>query len=399
MRLLSRRDRVVWVIAFIAVAALLVAMKFKSHDPDSALYADLSAKLSTQPLNRWTSPEWWGLWPDAHLSGYFIENPAGLFWVPAALGRLGLPPVQGAYVFGIGAGLLALLLAGQLAGRLTSAEEGRALLVLLQIMPLAFVFRIRDNHEYPMLVCLLATLLGLLGVKRSWWWVALVACGFAGGLVIKGAFVALILAAAGLWILVNPGGGSRARPVVAWLVAGAAMFVAAAAYDISYIRITGDSFWLAYWNRQLAPVTVSTPIAQAGTFFRHVAFYLTRLLYQPAPWSLALLWLAWTRGAGPTDRPAVDRSPARRGLVFVLGFTAFAALLLSGVSRFAERYAFSATYLLGAAGAVVAYQSWGWVRQTIRRLDAAIPALPAVTWATLIVLRLALGPWLPKIGG
>ena len=45
-------------------------------------------------------------------------------------------------------------------------------------MPLAFIFRIRDNHEYPMLVCLLAALAGLDGVSRSWAWIVLVIAAF-----------------------------------------------------------------------------------------------------------------------------------------------------------------------------------------------------------------------------
>ena len=78
------------------------------------------------------------------------------------------PAVQAAYVVGIGAGLACLLLhrrtgrAGQL------ARDGRLALVLLQLMPVAFIFRIRANHEYPMLLCLLVLLLGYDGVRRSW---------------------------------------------------------------------------------------------------------------------------------------------------------------------------------------------------------------------------------------
>jgi 4-amino-4-deoxy-L-arabinose transferase-like glycosyltransferase len=44
--------------------------------------------------------------------------------------------------------------------------------VLLQLMPVAFIFRIRANHEYPILVCLLLSLLGLawIGEKRPGGW-------------------------------------------------------------------------------------------------------------------------------------------------------------------------------------------------------------------------------------
>ena len=98
------------------------------------------------------------------------------------------------------------------------------------------------------------------------------------------------------------------------------------------------------------------------------------------------------RGGG--SAPATNR----RGLLFALGFTLLAVGLLSPASRFAERYAFSATYLMGAAGAVVAVHIWPWLRRRYSALDARVPAFPAVVWAALILLRLALGPFLPRIG-
>ena len=71
-------------------------------------------------------------------------------------------------------------------------------------MPVAFIFRIRANHEYPMLVALLVTLVGLDGARRSWWWIAGIAFGLTVGLLVKGVFVVLVVLAAGLWMLINP---------------------------------------------------------------------------------------------------------------------------------------------------------------------------------------------------
>jgi hypothetical protein len=95
--------------------------------------------------------------------------------------------------------------------------------------------------------------------------------------------------------------------------------------------------------------------------------------------------------------PAADRG--RRGWQFVLLFTAASIVLLSLASRFAERYEFSATFLIGAAGAAIAFERWPIVNRWVTQLDARIPALPAVTWIVLVTLRLVLGPWLPRIGG
>jgi 4-amino-4-deoxy-L-arabinose transferase-like glycosyltransferase len=392
--LLSIRERRVWTFLFVGVAALLVITRFTSSDPDSALYASISAKLSEQPVAEWIAPQWWGLWPQAHQTGYFREHPSGLFWIPALLGRLGVPPEQGAYIFGVGCGLAALLLASRLVGRLASAADGRATLVLLQLMPVAFVFRLRDNHEYPMLVCLLLGLVGLDGVNKSWWWTIAVAVAFGGGLVVKGVFVIFVLMAAGLWVLIHPSAGaSRAREITACALGIVAMATVAFIYDAAYLKVTGEAFWIAYWHRQLGPVASAVSSSEAWVFIRHVGFYLVRLLFHPAPWSLALAWFALTR---PDTGPSAIRE--RRGLTFAVIFAALSVLLLSVASRFAERYAFSATYMIGAAGVVVSRRMWpAWARW-LATVDAAIPALPAVVWFVLMILRLALGPYLPRIG-
>ena len=397
--LLSARERVAWLAAFLFIAGVLVVTRFTSIDSDSALYASISAKLSEQPIGRWIAPEWWGLWSNTGLSGYFRECPAGLFLIPAALGRLGLPAMQASYIFGVASGLAALLLTSLVAARLTSREDGRAVLVLLQLMPVAFIFRIRDNHEYPMLVCLLVSIIGLEGVSRSWRWLPLVALGFAGGLLVKGAFVVFVLMAAALWILLNPTSGSRGRQLTASAVALAVMALVALAYDAWYRRATGGPFWAAYWTRQISPLQWDSPVGQAAMYARHIGFYILRLLFHPAPWSLVLLWEGWTRRAVAPGPSRWRNAAERRGLLFALAFAVLSVLLLSVPSRFAERYAFSATFLIGAAGVVVAGRSSPRLRALVMRADRSVPALPVLLWLALMALRLTLGPWLPRIGG
>ena len=91
--------------------------------------------------------------------------------------------------------------------------------------------------------------------------------------------------------------------------------------------------------------------------------------------------------------------PARRGLAFALSFAFVSILVLSGISRFAERYAFSANAAVAAAGAVTALHIVPGLREKIQRLDGAVPALPALVWLALMLLRLTVGPLLPRISG
>ena len=188
-RLLSPREGGFWAVAFVLVAALIVLTQFSSTDPDSQLYASISGRLSEEPVSHWIAPEWWDFWPETHMTGLFREHPAGVFLVPVALSRLGIPGEQAAYIAGVGAGLASLLLIAVLIGRLASVADGRASLILLQLMPVAFLFRVRANHEYPMLVALLVTLVSVEGARRSWWWIAGIAFGLTLGLLVKGVFV------------------------------------------------------------------------------------------------------------------------------------------------------------------------------------------------------------------
>jgi hypothetical protein len=107
----------------VLIAGLIAATKFVSVDPDSVRYAIISSKLSALPVARWVAPEWWGITTEDGPSGYFQEHPAGLFLIPAALGRLGVPADQAPYIFGVGTGLAALLLTGSLLARVTSRNE------------------------------------------------------------------------------------------------------------------------------------------------------------------------------------------------------------------------------------------------------------------------------------
>jgi 4-amino-4-deoxy-L-arabinose transferase-like glycosyltransferase len=287
---------------------------------------------------------------------------------------------------------MALLLMARLIALVATRDDGRAALVLLQFMPVAFIFRVRDNHEYPMLACLMLVLLGLEGLTTSWRGLWLVVVGFSSGLLIKGVFVVVVLLGAALWILVNPARGSRGRGIIAVGIALVTMGAVAVAYDAWYLRETGQRFWSAYWQRQLAPMSMTSPVNRGLDFLSHLGFYGVRLLFHPAPWSLVLLW-AGRRVPTVSDDPARER----RAFRFALLFTATSLIGLSLAGRFAERYIFSTTYVFGGAGAVAAYRVSPTVRTWLAHAERRIPALPAITWTALVVLRLAAGHFLPRI--
>jgi 4-amino-4-deoxy-L-arabinose transferase-like glycosyltransferase len=388
---LTPRDRLAYSAGFIVAAILIYATHFTSHDGDSALYAAIGDHTSAESLRQWVAPKWWALWPGSAMDELFIEHPAGLFWLPAALGRLGLPAAPSAYVVGVGASLLTLVGLSTLVERIDGPVAARATLTLLPLMPVAFIFRVRANHEYPMLLCLVVALVALEGIRESWSWLVGVTAAFAGALVIKGVFALLVVGGGGLWLVANPT-GSRRGAWRAWVGFGlglAAILLAALVYDAWYAAVTGQGFWRAYWARQVGPMTFASPLEQAGLIARHAGFYAVHVLWHSAPWGVVLVWVGgrrlW-RARGPRLTTA-----ERRAAIFVATFVLASFVALSVPSRVAERYMFSATFLLGAAGITAAVRTWPRFRGWFERVDAAVPSLPAIVWTALVAGRLAMG--------
>ena len=243
--LVTRREALIWTIGFLVVATLLVLTGFTSADPDSGLYAGLSARIANEPFARWIAPEWWGLWPRLGFTGFYRDHPVGGFMLPALIGQLGVPGEQAAYIVGVGTGLVVLILVARVVQTLASRDAARAVLLLLQLMPVAFVFRIRANQEYLMLIWLIVAILGVDLARRSWWGVAVVAAAFSAALVTKGAFVLFTIEGAALWALCNPtrARGSLMRAFIAGVVGLVAMAGAAVAYDTLYAAARGETFW------------------------------------------------------------------------------------------------------------------------------------------------------------
>ena len=393
MTVLAPRDRLAYAAGLGVAAVLIYLTHFWSHDGDSSLYAGIASHLTREPVSRWVAPQWWALWPNSDLTELFIEHPAGVFWLPAAMGRIGLPAAESSYVVGVACSLLVLIGLARLVARIADRPSARAVLILLPLMPVAFIFRVRANHEYPMLVCLVWALVALDGVERSWLWLGVLAAALVGALVVKGVFALFVVGGCGLWLLLDPVRARRTpggwRPWLALAIGLVGMIVTFAAYDAWYTRATGHAFWAAYWQRQVGPMTFASPIAQATVVLRHVWFYVKHVTWHAAPWTIVLVWLA---GRHTIDRAATRLASSEvRSLIFVCAFVLASFIALSVPSRVAERYTFSAAFLLGATGIVAAGRAWPRFAGWLARADAAMPALPAVVWTVLVVGRVALG--------
>jgi Dolichyl-phosphate-mannose-protein mannosyltransferase len=378
-----------WLCVVAAAAALLIAIDFRSGDPDSALYARLSAAIAPTPINRWIAPEWAGAW---NLHGPFREHPVGILLLPAAAIRVGIPPEQAAYIVNMVYQVAVILLIPLVARVVVARHEARALAWVLQLLPIAFVFRIRANQEHPVLMAFVAMLYATERARTQAAWVLLVIVAFCFVLLVKGAFAMFALVAAAAWLLLiptPPGASDR------WAWAGLALTLLAAAllvigYETFYVRTTGESFLTFYRARRLGD---SMSLTQPGVL-RHslvnVWFYVLRVLWFAAPWSLCALAAAWTwlRIKTSGGRPTRFGDTSARALQWSLLVTAVYIIVLSPALVRAERFIFPAYFVIGAAGAVAAIRYFDGFRRFALRSESWF-WLPPAMWFVTFLLSLA----------
>jgi len=390
----GRREALAWLLALATGWALLAALDYRARDPDSRLYSEIAARMAPVPVGRWVAPDFPPGW---YMSGPFREHPAGLLFPAAALARLGFPAEEAAYAANALYQALTLVLLQRLAAVVADGVEARALGWLLQLIPIAFTFRIRANQEQAVLLCLVAALLGLERARRRPAWAALTVAGLSGLVLVKGLFALLGPPVCILWLLARRSGAppDERADGHAWLALGlgtAAGLAVAGGYEAWHRHVTGEAFWSPYLRRQLGVAAATAPaaaLATASTLARkayNLVWYLGRVLWFAFPWSLVLLAAA-IRWSSPGGCPAASR--ARSGAVFALATVVLYLLVFSGFDRRADRYLFPAYYAAAAAGAVVALCASAWLGRLALRLDR--PWVPAAVWLVTFLLHVAGG--------
>ena len=381
-----------WFAAVAAAMALIAATGYTSRDPDSTVYAGIAARLSAEPPASWIAPEWWGHWG---FQGPFREHPAGILLLPAALGRLGYPAPQAAYAVNACFQAVSLVLLGALAATVVSGREARALTWMLQLILIAFVFRIRANQEYAVLAGLLAALYATERSRERPVWAWLTAASFAWVLLVKGIFGLMVPAVCAVWLLARGARAAGAAAVAsrrAWLALAATLVVlpaVTAGYEMLYQRVTGQSFLAFYAGPRLDAGAVASDLWLRWPV--NLVWYAGRLIWYALPWSpfaIVVAWL-WLKGRIRPDARAAGALP------FALGASALIVAAFAAADRRADRFIFPAYFCLGAAGAIGAIRWSPRLSRLVERLDR--PWVPAALWIGLFLLRLASGPHLPRL--
>ncbi len=376
---------VLWVGALVLAALLVAASGYRSRDPDSALYAKLSAHLASAPLNRWLAPEWKGEWRG---EGLFREHPVGILVVPAAGIRLGLPSEQAAYIVNMLYQVGIILLIPLVAALIATGLEARTLAWTLQLLPVAFAYRIRANQEHPVLLAFLVLLYATHRVRERPAWVALMIAAFGFIVMIKGLFAMFALVGAALWLIFIPA-SVQGRDRWGWVGLTATLVAAVLlviGYEAAYVRTTGESFLEFYRTQRLG---VSIRLTGSGVIWhslRNIIFYVMRILWFAAPWSLlavAVIWV-WLRSR-MQGTPGLNLT-SERALMWALAITAVHIIVLSPALVRAERFIFPTYFIIGAVGVIAA------LRWSLRFHALAVRAdryawLPVAVWMAGVLSR------------
>ena len=382
------KPAILWSFAIAIAASLLVASDYRSRDPDSSLYARLSGDLARQPAARWIAPEWGGAW---NQEGLFREHPVGILLPSVLLIRAGVPSGQAAYIVNMLYQAAVIALIPLVAGVVLRSVEARSLAWILQLLPVSFAYRIRGNQEHPLLMCFLALIYGTARARTNPAWVALMVGAFCFLVLVKGAFAMFALVGAALWLLVMPA-PNGASDRWAWLGLVASVAAAAsmmAGYEALYMRTTGESFLDFYRSTRLGEsIRLSDPSVISHALV-NVGWYLLRLAWFAAPWSLiagAVVWVwlrAWTQG-----RVAQTfELHSARGLTWALLTTAVFIGALSPALVRAERFIFPTYFIIGAVGVVAAMRGSAGVRRFVEP-SAGYSWLPVALWLVTFLLSL-----------
>jgi hypothetical protein len=375
-----------WAAALAIAWAVLAGVDFRTKDPDSALHVGIVMDLAGKPARDWLAPEWGGRWDR---EGRYREHPPGLFILSMPLVAIGYPAAQAPLAVNALFQILSLLFLQQIARVFVPRADARAVGWLLQLLPIAFVFRVRANHEQLVLCFYLVALVAVEKSRTRPAWIAVAALAAVATLSVKGFFVALLLVSCAFWLIARPAPTPRAR-LIAWGGIAAMIVVtlsAAAWFEASYVALTHESFVGPYLAQQMGLAAMQRGDALAaviGQKVSNLAWYGGRILWFAFPWGLVGLALlipsvrrAWRWNAATT-----------RETTLLVGLALLYVAVLSLSDRRADRYAFPSYYMVGLAGSVAALRS----APALRRVSAAMARLypfdQVVVWLVTFALAL-----------
>jgi 4-amino-4-deoxy-L-arabinose transferase-like glycosyltransferase len=386
-----------WGGVLVVAAVLLIVVNVRAADSDSGLHIGFVERLNTLPVSRWIAPEWWGLWG---FEGLYREHPIGILIPPLILAKLGFPASQAPFLANAIYQVLSLVIIQNVAATVVPAVKARALSWMLQLIPIAFTYRIRANHEQAVLLLFFVALWSIEKSRKDARWISLLVFSTTAAVLVKGVFAAWLFMGCALWLLIIRN-DRYARPIDrfrdrvrldrrAWIglaISFAAVLGVIAGYEFLYRQATHESFLAVYVSRQIGAAAVAKGSSYPAQKLSNLIFYGGRLLWFAFPGSLAVLAAIWKRSR---REPVPERT--RQAFVFSVGISLLYVVLFSLSDRHADRYIFPAYYLFAACGMILAANQLAWLHRIIERWDRHQQVFTPLLWLILFCLNLASGP-------
>jgi hypothetical protein len=260
------------------------------------------------------------------------------------------------------------------------------LLWVLQLLPIAFVFRVRANHEYAVLAALLFAVYAAERSRTRPFWTLGMMTGFCAVLLVKGAFAFIVPLTCVVWLVARDGRIRLSAPWAAIAAMPVAAMLTAWAYDAAYIRATGEPFLVHYFTKQLSADQVVSGFSLSQSAY-NFTWYVSRVIWYAFPWSL----LAGVVALGALwNRKLWTARLESQGAWFALVASAALVIVFSLMHRKADRYLIPVYFISASVGVVYAIRRFQWLQRVVTRLDR--PWVPPVFFLVLCVLRLASGP-------
>jgi hypothetical protein len=386
-----------WAAVLVVAAILLIVVNVRAADSDSGLHIGFVERLNTLPVSQWIAPEWWGLWG---FQGLYREHPVGILIPPLVLSRLGFPASQAPFLANAIYQVLSLIIIQRIAAAVVPVVEARSLSWMLQLIPIAFTYRIRANHEQAVLLLFLIALWSIEKSRKDARWIALLVFSTVSAVLVKGVFAAWLFIGCAAWLLIirNNGfaGPTRrfrnqmqldARAWVGLLISFASVVGVIAGYEFLYRQATHESFLGEYISRQIGAAAVAKGPSYTVQKLSNLIFYGGRLLWFAFPGSLAVLAAVWKRSR---HKPVPERT--RQAFVFSVVVSLLYVVLFSLSDRHADRYIFPAYYLFAACGMIAAANRSAWLHRILERWDRHHQVFTPLLWLILFCLNLASGP-------
>ena len=160
-------------------------------------------------------------------------------------------------------------------------------------------------------------------------------------------------------------------------------------YEALYVRTTGESFLEFYGSTRLGQSILLTDPRVVPHALVNVGWYLLRLAWFAAPWSLMAFAVVsiWLLAAVQGRTREQFELASSRGIQWVVLTTVVSIAVLSPALVRAERFIFPAYFAIGSVGVVAAIRTFAGAGRLAVRTDRYV-WLPAAVWMVTFLLSL-----------